>query len=343
MNSVCHQTKRPTIICLTPIKNEAWILDRFLKCASLWADHIIIADQASTDGSREIALRYPKVTLIENSSPDFNEPERQKLLIDAARQFPEPRLLIALDADEFLTANVTDSLEWATVLEAPVGSIIQFDRAEILPGIRSYWIQPYSSFNFGFLDDGSQHVGEKIHSPRVPNPPLAPIISLREIKIMHYQFTDWNRMRSKHRWYQCWERLNRPERRAAQVYRQYHHMYAVSKSEIHALPKEWLSGYEQQKIDMTSVKQEQIYRWDKEVLDLFDKYGSKTFRKEAIWDVNWPELLQKSGNNDSAVDCRDPRNFLDKAIHSWLRNSQPEHTKLRIKFIDRFILRLLSW
>ncbi|GAG56902.1 unnamed protein product, partial [marine sediment metagenome] len=50
--------KRPKIICLTPVKNEAWILDNFIKCASLWADHIIIADQDSTDDARKIAKKY---------------------------------------------------------------------------------------------------------------------------------------------------------------------------------------------------------------------------------------------------------------------------------------------
>ena len=64
----------PKIICLTPVLNEAWILDRFIRCASLWADHIIIADQGSTDGSREIAQRYDKVIFIDNKKTgDFNE------------------------------------------------------------------------------------------------------------------------------------------------------------------------------------------------------------------------------------------------------------------------------
>ncbi|MFZ0503142.1 MAG: glycosyltransferase family 2 protein, partial [Chthoniobacterales bacterium] len=64
--------EKPLVICLTPIKDEAWILERFLKCASTWADHIIIADQQSKDGSKEIARRFPKVTLIENNSESFN-------------------------------------------------------------------------------------------------------------------------------------------------------------------------------------------------------------------------------------------------------------------------------
>ncbi len=49
-----QETDKPVLICLTPIRNEAWILERFLQCASLWADYIIIGDQNSDDGSREI-------------------------------------------------------------------------------------------------------------------------------------------------------------------------------------------------------------------------------------------------------------------------------------------------
>ena len=39
---------RPTLVVLTPVRNEAWILRAFLEATSLWADHIIIADQMST-------------------------------------------------------------------------------------------------------------------------------------------------------------------------------------------------------------------------------------------------------------------------------------------------------
>ena len=114
---------KPYIICLIPVKNEAWILDRCLQTASLWADKIIVADQMSDDGSPEIAVKYSKVQLIRNTSAQFNEPERQKLLIDAARKIPYDgkKLLIALDADEMLTANLLDSPEWQTILDAPVG------------------------------------------------------------------------------------------------------------------------------------------------------------------------------------------------------------------------------
>jgi hypothetical protein len=86
---------RATVICLTPVKNEGDQIDRFLKCASLWADHIIVCYQNSTDASTEIALNYEKVNLIENPSVKFNELERQKILLAKAREIPGKKLLIA--------------------------------------------------------------------------------------------------------------------------------------------------------------------------------------------------------------------------------------------------------
>src|SRR5437660_66806 len=73
-------SQRATVICVTPVRNEEWILERFLLCASLWADYIIVADQGSDDDTPRIAASHPKVTLIENSSPAYDEAARQKLL-----------------------------------------------------------------------------------------------------------------------------------------------------------------------------------------------------------------------------------------------------------------------
>ena len=51
------QSQRPTVIVICAVRNEAWILPRFLAVASHIADHIIVADQGSTDGSRDICRR----------------------------------------------------------------------------------------------------------------------------------------------------------------------------------------------------------------------------------------------------------------------------------------------
>jgi len=49
------------IVVVTPVRNEAWILERFLSVTSRFADHIIIADQA-LDGrqSRHLQPLIPR-------------------------------------------------------------------------------------------------------------------------------------------------------------------------------------------------------------------------------------------------------------------------------------------
>src|SRR5438874_9968323 len=73
---------RHIVICLTPTKNESWILERFIKCASAWANRVVVADQDSSDDSREIVRRHPAATLVENPASNYDEGARQRLLID---------------------------------------------------------------------------------------------------------------------------------------------------------------------------------------------------------------------------------------------------------------------
>jgi hypothetical protein len=306
---------RPKIICLTPVKNEAWILEKFLMAASLWADHIIIADQFSDDDSRDIAAKFDKVILIKNPSVEFNEPERQKLLIEAARRIQGPRLLITLDADEFLTANYHESNEWEFIMHAPPGTVIRFKWVNLKPGFTKFW-SPDTYFPWGFMDDGSEHVGSIIHSTRIPMPSNSMKIDLDEIKVLHFQYVDWERMTSKHRWYQCWEALNQPKRSSLEIYQQYHHMYEVKDADLQEVKSEWFDFYLTNKIDIKAINEKGIYWWDREVLGYFQRYGTRAFRKLDIWDADWKGLANHFMIESDWID--DPRGFLDKFIHQWL-------------------------
>jgi Glycosyl transferase family 2 len=332
---------QPTVICLTPVKNEAWILDRFLQAASLWADHIIVLDQLSTDGTPEIAGRYPKVTLVHNPSPVYNEVERQKLLLEAARQIPGPRLLITLDADEALTANFMTSPEWQTVLKAPIGTVIRFKWVNFLSDLETYWTSPYD-YPWGFMDDGSDHVGTTIHSPRIPMPLNAPTILLHDVKVIHYQFADPDRQASKTRWYQCWERLNHPHRRAIEIFRQYRKSQVVAPEQIHPIPPAWLQGYRDHGLDMTSILRLGRPWWDWQILDLIDKHGANHFRREDIWGVDWAAVYRERYGQEPPPSFTDPRSRLDRLIQRWLYKTQPYHHKLAIRVVDR-CLSILGW
>jgi hypothetical protein len=332
---------KPTIICLTPVKNEAWILERFLRCASLWADVVIVADQRSEDNSGEIARSFDKVMLVDNNSGDYNEREYRRVLLDAARRIPGPRLLVALDADEFLTANFADSAEWRGMPSAAPGTVFDFKWANVLPGVQRYW-SPHATWPWAYMDDGQPIAGDVIHSRRIPESPMKQSRIIREVKFLHYQYADWPRMVSKHRWYQCYERITHPAKRAAVIYRQYHHMDAVPAREIKPIPPEWLSGYTERHIDMFTIPPPQNYWWDREVILMLQKHGSHTFHQIDIWDVDWAAKAQQMNIAATPQQLRDPRSAQDKAILQLLRKTQPYARSAWVKLLTR-ALKFIRW
>lgn len=332
---------KPTIICLTPIRNEAWILDNFLKSASLWADLIIIADQMSTDGSREIALKYPKVKLIDNNSAAFNEPERQKLLINEARKIEGQRLIITLDADEMFSPEIFHSAEWENVLNAAPGTIIKFQWANLLPGFKKMWYGYY--FPWGYMDDGTAHnETNKIHSGRIPLPEGHPEIEIRDFKVMHFQYTNWERMESKHRWYQCYEKITFPEKSAVEIYRQYHHMLAIPKESIISVPQEWIDEYKKLQIDI-SMNYPDFFDWfEEQIVNMIERYGAAPFKKLRIWDINWVEKA-KQYEKEHPEKYKDPRSLKDKFIQYWLLKTQNKLDKRNFRRVDHFLQKVLKY
>jgi glycosyltransferase involved in cell wall biosynthesis len=314
---------QPQVFCLTPVKDEAWILERFLKCASVWADRIIIADQGSTDGSREIAQKFPKVTVIDNTSEGWSEPVRQQMLLAEARRTSGPKILFSLDADEFLTANFLTSREWCSILNAAPGTVIgiQWPEIEVNFSDLSYFYYP-TVLPVGFVDDGSEHKPQLIHGRRVPMSAGSPMLALTEIKLMHYCLADINRFRSRIRWYQCFEYLAL-KKKPIDLYRYYHKITFVPPQAIGKVPREWIEGYEERGIDMSSVNRDGRYRWDRAVLEYFKEHGTAKFKRLAIWDEDWAGLHNELYPQESANPLSDPRSTFDKLVHRWLRISQP--------------------
>ena len=131
---------KPLFIVMTPVRNEAWVLHAFLKTTSTWADLIIIADQMSTDGSRDIYKQYEKVIVIDNNNQDFNEAERQSMLVTKAREIANHRdcILFGLDADEIFSANYINTNDWKEILMSNPGAVFWFKWAELSPNKKNY-------------------------------------------------------------------------------------------------------------------------------------------------------------------------------------------------------------
>jgi glycosyltransferase involved in cell wall biosynthesis len=277
----------PKIVVLTPVKNEEWILERFLSVTSQFADRIIIADQNSTDNSVSICKKYPKVTLIRNHSDDFNEAERQLLLINTARDLvPEHKILLALDADEILAANATKTLGWQSMLQSPPGTIIFFEKQDLYPTSLQFIRYP-QLFPLGYVDDGTTHTPSKIHSSRVPTPDSASRLYVHDMKLMHYTWLRPDAQNSKKRMYGVLENILRTSswlnRRI--VYSPY--INHLSADKIESVPHEWFEDWEKVGIDMTTILDQKFYWQDFEVLKYFHKYGVKRFWVEPIWEYDW--------------------------------------------------------
>lgn len=327
--------KKKSIICLTPIRNESWILDNFLSSTSIWADYIIISDQNSDDNSRDIARRYEKVRLVKNPNTDYNEFLIRQILFNEARKIKGDNILIALDADEFFTPDLFFSNELEKILTANPGTVIKSKFVNVLPDLQHYWDSPMN-LAWGFVDDRSEYCAEKIHTNRMIYPKEADILLLEKIKFMHFQYTDWNRMVSKHRWYQCWERINNPHKGAIEIFRPYHHMYAIQKSEIKKIPDEWFSYYKDMGIDLKIVNKQKYYYWDGKVLEYFDRYGTQFFKREDIWDIDWKATALEYGCKDIGI-YKDPRNLFLKIFHLWLRKTQYNHENIFVRVIDKIL------
>jgi hypothetical protein len=68
----------PKVICLTPVRNESWIIKPFLAASKMWADHVIVADQGSTDGTLELLQSTREVETIINAAKTYDERHRQR-------------------------------------------------------------------------------------------------------------------------------------------------------------------------------------------------------------------------------------------------------------------------
>jgi Glycosyl transferase family 2 len=327
-------------ICVTPVRNEAWIIDPFLAAVKTWASDVIVADQGSTDGTLERLRGTSGVSILINDSPVFDEAHRQRLLLDRARRIPGKRLLIGLDADEVLSANVSTSEEWRQLDNARPGTIVRFRWVNILPGFRWAWVPPEPSA-FGFVDDGSEHSGKRIHSPRVPQPDGAPVTDLQEVVVLHFQYVLWERMMSKHRWYQAWEHIKHRQKSALQIFREYRHMFGSwDRSEIHPVRPEWLDGYRRLGIDFQSLKSEPTTWWDVEVLEMLKQYGVEHFRKIDIWDQDWNAVAARAGKTNG--DLSDPRSSFEKTAHRLLKATQGRRSNIAVRAFERG-LRLAGW
>lgn len=320
----------PIHIVMTPVRNEAWVLRAFLESTSRWADYIIIADQMSTDGSREIALSFSKVILIDNNNPEFNEAERQAMLVAKAREVAAGRdtLLWGLDADEILAANTFETKDWQHILNSVPGDVFWFKWAEICPDREHYWMSKKKYYPWLFHDDGKEPHGNYVrnmHSMRIPYPiDEKQMYYVDDFRVLHLAYLNLFRIQSKKRFYIFidWEMNNRNPITLARAY-----AYTKRFDMILPLPEEFLYSQQRGGFDMwEKIDTESRSFWfDRYIVERLTKYPRKKIRKLPIWDESFI----------SEYGLSDPRLFTDRIVHNYLENTNKTSNVKYTRIIDK--------
>lgn len=319
-------------ILVLPVKNESWILETFLKCASIWADHIIIADQNSTDGSLDIYKKFNKVIVIENKNK-YHHSSVRKLLLDRAREIKGNKVIFSFDADEIPTSfflkeefwNLIDKLEKGTSIS--MSWINLWGSSNIYRDDKSVWSN--SIKYFGFVDDDKMEYEifdfVNDHSSRIPQKSMEKQCNLESPKVLHYQFTNWNRMISK----QARNRIHDILQMKPTIYNflKINYKYYFSRNEnniiLKKMPKEWIEEYLNAGIDFDFTS-EKLTWFDIEILSKLDKYGEDHFSLLDIWHIDWENkrklALGEGVKNISNIEIIDPRNWFIKLYHNYFQN-----------------------
>ena len=325
-------SNRPKIVVLTPVRNEAWILKAFLEATSLWADYIIIADQMSTDGSREISKSYPKVILIDNERETMHMAETRRLLFDAAKQIEGDKILFALDADEFLYGDFEKSESWRKIINSNPDDIFnwrwmnlkQNDATKYSYSEYFYWAVHES----GNLWDGL-FPDNFIHEWRLPWPKDTKdsnVVELKDFFSIHFGKISLLRQKNKNRFYQVSTVVKDKNASKVALYRQYH---AEERLEYYDVPEDAFKYYEDKGIDIWSyvdLKDEGAY-YSAEVKRYFETYGIKKFALLDIWDKEWMNKME----------IKDPRTPIQKLIHKYLHFTMRYDSCLIVRFFDKLL------
>ncbi|MEN7549786.1 glycosyltransferase family 2 protein [Rapidithrix thailandica] len=340
--------QKPKIFIITPVKNEAWILERFLSVSSHIADYVIINDQNSTDGSQDIYEKYEKVVLLKNDTSQYNEATRQLDMIKKAREIePGRKIIFALDSDEVFAANSLQLAEWQKIIEAEPGTVIHFEKPEVLPGVNKV-IRYDNTYPIGFVDEHGPEsdfyyllrgFAKKQHllldqgvDYTVSSIDENPQLHLQDVKILHYAFTRPKAIKSKMRFYNVVESSMYGHSLKTTLRRRYFFKanYYEEQGNIQVMNPAWVNAWEQKGIDMTSIPQQEDYWWDFEILEYFKKHGSRKFWYDNIWDKDWGTFYRKNRTSG-------------KILENHLRIEKPPwYLKTSLNALDRLYVLALK-
>ena len=317
---------------MTPVRNEAWILRAFLEATSLWADYIIIADQMSDDGSREIVRDYPKVILVENDREEMNMAATRRLLFEESRKIKGDKILFALDADEFLSGDFINTSDWHKIMNSHPDDSFCWKWMNLKKGDKSQF-STFQHYYWAVHESDVLWCGKFpdkfIHEWRLPWSPKADeshTFYCDDFCSIHLARLNELRQRNKERFYQVSTVGQNPKVSRIALFRQYH---SEDKLEYFKVPEDSYQFYENRCLDIWTyidLNDEGAYYTD-QILKHFKCDGLKKYALLDIWDKDWV-------SNNNVID---PRNGWQKMLLKYLKWTIPYQNGVWVRGIDKFL------
>ena len=283
-----------------PVKNEKWILPTTIKAGLKIADNILIADQNSSDGSREVYKIDDKISVIPNMYKDHSNQIRWNLLDKSRELFGENNLIMNIDADELIPPNIFME-EKINIMNHKPGTIFSSPWVQLWRSLSKYrsddgvWNPSKNKKPFMFIDNGIMDYEREYvindHTARVPIKSSLKTIDTK-IPLLHLQFVNWERSQIKQAWYQCKELL------AGENYKEINNKYKNSITEqnlaLSNLKSSWVENINLNQ-EILDINIDELW-YLKEIKLMFEEHGIRKFRKLNIWDSKYLIKLWKDNN-----------------------------------------------
>ncbi len=314
---------------ITPVRNEAHLLEAFIRHHTPLFDHIVIADQQSTDGSWEIANSHPNVIALRNDSPVYDERVRRIIMLYEVERRHPGALVMGLDADEFLLAEPPN---WESRCEDWIRN--HSDRT-----IRFHWnyLHPNGADWFVLQQDFCRPVisGEinpgYIHLPRIPA--TAEKLLCDEFPILHLNLYWLRRMQMKVWWYQALEVMNGGEPSIDSL-RLYSRNAACIMPHRHTVPDKFQP--EIRRI-LESLRVEDSWdTWHKtDLLEMLARDQDSLLSTIPIWAFPWQTELAATGlpaHPGPSLRCR--------LMEWWIQKTNATSKSTPVRWVDAILRRI---
>ncbi len=327
---------RPKLIVITPVRNEAWVLEAFLTHCSSWADYIIIADHHSTDGSREIASQFPKVKIIDNPCQEWVEYRCRARLLEEASNIKGDKIFFALDADEFLSEGFEQTKGWKQIIDSKPNEIFFFSwlnlygdyyHADVID-THSEWVAHYSE-DVGIVEEYLKLEKQAVHCSRIPclEATRCKYTHIDDIYFVHLANINKRKVRNKLDFYQVVNLDKNPNKaNPINLYRSYYQQLHYT-APLLDFPVKLSTMNGEQKLNSLVHDSENGQHYIDEMVQIFHREGFDKFKSLCIWDN--PDL--------QAVGINHTPPFLYRLLHWYLKTTREYDKRLLVRLVDKLL------